>query len=895
MATSIEKTPVRTGQRIERASVGRAVLRTLLVSCIVGGAMVSGYDKAKAAEVCLVKDGKALGPIVLPEKTELEVRVAVMAEAILEADKTGRMTPEKAQVEGVKQLEKELKARLGHGAKLVDEELLAAEELQEFIEKISGATLAVVRAKGGALPAGPAILLGTAIARQQGFGEALDKLDKDGILLQTMKDKVVLAGRRARGTLYASYEFLESLGVRWVMPGEFGEIYPSTKTITAAVAKVENPAHSQRYWWATSGSGKGFDRWMLRNKGNRVKTFDDDTINQSHGLGRPLKWGAKNPKYGHKEKRMVKRYRRDPKTGKAFRDKKGVALFDMVEEQVDTLPEDYYALWNNKLRRNTPNMSNPKVWDLFVDYFVDYFTKNPTKNYATLSAEDGWVRDSRESTRAISSNEYDWLQGGLAATDRLWFFHNRVISRVVEQFPDKKFGILVYANNTSPPRLERVHPNMALVYAPLSVSPLHHVRDPKSKTNRTYRKWLESWAAQAKAVGAESYYYDYFPLGFSWNVFMICPQWPIIGKNYPWFHTLGLTGHTTQGYDDWGASHFNNWVAIRLYWKADQDYRAIIKDYCRIRFGQAAPAVVEYCRILEKRMAEIPDLCSNEVWGNHLILTPEVRRKCREALARGIKNVDTDRARKHLQVVIDMQASTDAWCDGIEIARETGDFLKAREVMEKSFVIRDKLNALYSHFVNPTRTDKDNWRRYTSGGWYNKYGAFNETISKARRAVILPRMMRVALDTDNTAWAKGWHKPEVSVEHLEEWDSTQVADIKYGTHREVSATFYRTEVKVPKDFGAGKATLYFPSLIARAMQIWINGKPVSFDYGSYKDTIWRGDDFFWMNYNHEEWFDVSGMVKPGQVNTIAFRVYKSYDHAGPYDRIFLLADLPEGE
>jgi len=73
---------------------------------------------------------------------------------------------------------------------------------------------------------------------------------------------------------------------------------------------------------------------------------------------------------------------------------------------------------------------------------------------------------------------------------------------------------------------------------------------------------------------------------------------------------------------------------------------------------------------------------------------------------------------------------------------------------------------------------------------------------------------------------------------------------------------------------------------------YIDGEPVEFDHETYRDTTWRGPDYFWMNYDHQQRFDVTSLIKPGARNTIAFRVFKSFDHGGSYDRIFLLADPP---
>ena len=216
-------------------------------------------------------------------------------------------------------------------------------------------------------------------------------------------------------------------------------------------------------------------------------------------------------------------------------------------------------------------------------------------------------------------------------------------------------------------------------------------------------------------------------------------------------------------------------------------------------------------------------------------------------------------------------------------------------MMTPAFEIAAQLQEIYSHFVHPKRVGKDQTTRFRPGGWYNKYRTWDERIRGSAASLCLPRSMKVALDTDNVAWTKGWHRPDVSVSELEDWDTTVVPDVRSGTQRDVSAFFYRTDCRVPDSFaGKKKIVLLFPSLIARALQIWINGKSVLFDHGEYRDEIWRGPAYFWVDYNHTEEFDVTPHVKSGAINTIAFRVFKAADHGGTYDRVFLLADPPEG-
>jgi hypothetical protein len=858
--------------------------------CIVAGGF---FVTASAAELQLVQEGKPAVVIAVPAVTEHDAYLA-MPDADAERRIMARFpNADAARLTALKLAYK--KHREAEVKRVGDEEKLAVEELKTYLAKISGATLEVVTVKQEeSLPGGPAILIGRGLAEKAGLGAEVKSLHQDGLLLKVVGNKLVLTGCRARGTLYAVYEFLESLGCRWVMPGEFGEVVPATKTIATIVDKRANPSHAQRYWWCTGGNSTEYPRWTLRNKGNFVKAIEDQTIAQGHALASPLAWGARNTPRAIKVKEMV-RVPKKGADGKVLLDVEGKPQFEMVEQEVPGLPDEYYAMHDGRPAKHTPNMSNPKVWDLYAEHYLEYFTNTaPFADYVSISAEDGFVLDERPETRQYDSNEYDAFMGAFSATDRLWFFHNRNIAKVSAKLAGRKYGVLVYANNMTPPRVETVNPAMALVFAPLGICPLHHVRDEGCKTNRGYRKWLEAWMSQAQAAGAETHYYDYLPIGFQWSTFIISPQWGIIGRNYPWFHSLGLEGHTTQGFDDFGAMGLTAWVAIRLYWDVDQDYNDLVREYCGLRYGRnAAAAMHSYYKVFERRMDTVPDLCSNEVWGNHLAIDAETRAKAREALAQAHASIGGERENRQYQAACDFQRAMDAWCDGIEHARDTGDFAAAAAKMEPAFEIAAKLNALYSHFINPTNIDKKNNAQFSTGGWLKKYLAWDGRIKAAKASAILPRTMKIALDTDNTAAAKGWHNPDVSVAGLEDWDCTVVPDVKYKTERDVAAFFYRTEVDVPASFqGAERVVLYFPSLIARSMRVWVNGQPVVFDLGGSKDEIWRGPSYFWYDYDHQRAFDVTPHIKPGQRNTIAFRVFKSFDHGGSYDRIFLLAESP---
>ncbi len=91
----------------------------------------------------------------------------------------------------------------------------AARELQDYLNRIGGATLPLLRES--AFPAGgKALLVGPSRSAAALLPETgLQTLAADEILLRTVDGNVILTGGPDRGTLYAVYEFLERLGVRW--------------------------------------------------------------------------------------------------------------------------------------------------------------------------------------------------------------------------------------------------------------------------------------------------------------------------------------------------------------------------------------------------------------------------------------------------------------------------------------------------------------------------------------------------------------------------------------------------------------------------------------------------------------------------------------------------------
>tara|TARA_B100000809_G_scaffold13283_1_gene12120 strand:- start:76 stop:2013 length:1938 start_codon:yes stop_codon:yes gene_type:complete len=160
----------------------------------------------------------------------------------------------------------------------------AVKDLQAYIEKMSGAKLPIA---SSATTAGNLILVG----RMPAVDKLIPDLDKydlgpDGFVIRMLPGKLIVTGKtdgfihpslgRFRGptdcgTPNAVYSFLESLGCRWYMPGEDGEIVPRKRTITVpAVDLTSKPDFAGRWIGIHTRTGQAYEDFLLWRARNRI-------------------------------------------------------------------------------------------------------------------------------------------------------------------------------------------------------------------------------------------------------------------------------------------------------------------------------------------------------------------------------------------------------------------------------------------------------------------------------------------------------------------------------------------------------------------------------------------------------------------------------------------------
>lgn len=157
----------------------------------------------------------------------------------------------------------------------------AAKNLQTYIEKITGVKLTVVgddQEVNGNL-----ILIGRSKYTRQ-FDKRIPSgltptRDEEGFVIITHGNILLLAGNDEpyyHGTEYAVANFLHRLGVKWYMPGEYGEFVPKMDTITVQNMNIlSKPDFKMRNWWGPLASDLKLQeyRWKIRNMMNPIFDF----------------------------------------------------------------------------------------------------------------------------------------------------------------------------------------------------------------------------------------------------------------------------------------------------------------------------------------------------------------------------------------------------------------------------------------------------------------------------------------------------------------------------------------------------------------------------------------------------------------------------------------------
>ncbi|MBN1346607.1 MAG: DUF4838 domain-containing protein [Phycisphaerae bacterium] len=432
------------------------------------------------------------------------------------------------------------------------DETAAAEELRHYLARICGADFAVKTEP----VQGPTIL----VARADRLPDVkAESLGPDGLLIDVTPDAIRLIGGDDRGVRYAVTTFLEDLGVRWLMPGDFGEVVPNRPALTAQThRRFERPDFPFRQIWYAYGAqtpagGQRLAEWCRRNKVGRI------LINHGHNLCASLP--------------------------------KDVTLANHPE---------YFALVSGRRERSQLCTTHPDVIRLVTQQVIKYFDQYPDVLAYSLCPDDNTDFCQCDRCKALDVGGVDPYTKQELVTDRYMHFLNAVARGIQSKHPGKMVLTYAYVNYSIPPQKVEIDPHVAVMFTTSVFCSIHGIGDTQCKSRMAMKELLAGWAAKASQV----YIYEYDPIPY--NAELPCPLYGARIREMPVYKAMGIRGFSFESHQSWATLSPNHYIAAKMMWNTRADGQALLKDYCDAFFGPAGAAMLGYYTAQERAFSAYP-------------------------------------------------------------------------------------------------------------------------------------------------------------------------------------------------------------------------------------------------------------------------------------------------
>jgi len=443
----------------------------------------------------------------------------------------------------------------------------AAQELSAYLEKMSGAKLPVVAE--GQPATGTRVDVGLTQAARQRVPTGFIG-DDERVWIETGPEGATVCGGGDRGTLFAVYRFLETLGCRWLAPEPENELVPPRKTIALEPFRLDTrPAFS----WRLFSAGKPEnERWGLKLGMNGLYSAETASTN-----GACAYWP---------------------------RSIRGVHAYYQI------MPAKRYSAahpeWNpllggertpTNVQRGQLCVTAPGLADEFAANVVRAFDEDPGTPLVSISPNDGYGWCECDACLALDRKLCGGrtTQQGLARAkpfmgDRVFWFANEVAGRVARKYPDKKLLVLAYINYAEPPDTIRPKPNVVPFlchYAPADYS--RAINDPASEANRQFNSLLKRWMK----ISPDLMIYSYVSKSMWWR--LPRPVLYTFAADVKYLHELGGRRYYCQSsLSDWPLDGPLYYVIAKLLWDPSANPDAIAREWVNGMFGPAAPAITEF-------------------------------------------------------------------------------------------------------------------------------------------------------------------------------------------------------------------------------------------------------------------------------------------------------------
>ena len=521
-------------------------------------------------------------------------------------------------------------------------EVQAAKVLQDYIHRIGGVSLPLADHSNYNGQYG--IWVGKASRFQHGNFTELN-LTRDGYIIRTIEDELIIGGGEGKGVLYAAYTFLDKyLGCR-KFSAEVTYV-PRNPTITLEeIHDIENPAFAFRETYYNEVWDTEYMDWHKLNSVSDRLGVQSEWGMFVHTFGtllNPEVYGQDHPEY--------------------------FSYYD-GQRHAGVMPS-----WDGKHSQPEAQLclSNPEVLEIICENLKKEMVKKPDALYWSVSQNDN-VNYCRCDECAALDAKYAAFQpeekmlsthsGGsysaLGMGSLLTF-----INKVADRFPDKIISTLAYQYTRVPPKgiVPRKNVNIMLC----SIESTRN--DPIVVGDPDFRDDLIGWGKLTNNI----FVWDYV-IRFS-NLLAPFPNLYTLQSNLQFFHENGVSMVFEQGNRDVGGefAELRAYLISRMLWDPHVDFEKELNEFLVGFYGDAADDIRAYIDLLHQNN-QSGDTTKMSIFGSPIddqetFLSDELIHQYHSIFERAIRKVQD--SPKVLERVLD--ARLPVLYAELEIARSEG-------------------------------------------------------------------------------------------------------------------------------------------------------------------------------------------------------------------------------
>ena len=435
-----------------------------------------------------------------------------------------------------------------------ESEMYAAEELRDFLAKVTGVTLPIVT-DGQELPE-RAIVVGETKFTELSPSER-KTLGEDGFRLKVQDGRLLVYGSRKRGALYGVYEVLEKYaGCRWyaswhsVIPRKTRVVVPD------GLDDTQVPAFAMREpFWYDMNVHRDFSARLRVNGYNHCarvpEKFGGDSFRFGGGLGSCHTFNTLMP----------------------------------PDEFFDSHPE-YFSFENGKRIKNPSQLclTNPDVLRIVTERVLGRIRKDPGAKFYGVSQND-WLHYCRcEQCKAVDEEEE-------SHAGTMIRFVNAVAEAVEKEFPDVVIETLAYQYTRKPPKKTKLRHNVVPCLCTIECDFARPIDVSQYRENISFRRDIEGWRKQT----GQLYVWDYttdFP-----NYTMPFANVLALQGNLKFFRDNNVKEIFEQGAYQGRHGDFaelKSWLLAKWMWNPELPIEPLLKDFFEGYYGKGAPYVRRY-------------------------------------------------------------------------------------------------------------------------------------------------------------------------------------------------------------------------------------------------------------------------------------------------------------